>query len=286
MTQPQGPGSPYQLLFSDETAETPSLPEAFRQIYPGDWHVPALQDRPYIYSNFAQSRDGRISFNEPGAESAEPVTKANPHDRWLMGLLRVRADAILVGDVTVNKESGHIWTPEFIYPPDAEAFAALRAVEGYRPVPRLVSLSLDGKVNFDEATFQRNDVHIILATTAKGAAQASDVQRAATIDVHNLGDLTVDLQRLMRLLRSDYGITNLLCEGGARVFANLLDAGLIDEEFVTYCPTFVGRSPDRFRPSYCEGVAWQPETAPYSKPLSLHRAGDLLFMRTQCQYQT
>jgi riboflavin biosynthesis pyrimidine reductase len=87
------------------------------------------------------------------------------------------------------------------------------------------------------------------------------------------------------MLHSDYGIRNLLCEGGARVFANMLDAGLIDEEFVTFCPTFVGRSPDRFRPSYCEGVAWLPETAPYSKPISLHRAGDLLFMRTRCHYQ-
>ncbi|MEZ4612354.1 MAG: hypothetical protein R2838_19295 [Caldilineaceae bacterium] len=28
----------------------------------------------------------------------------------------------------------------------------------------------------------------------------------------------------------------LLCEGGARVFANLLDAHLVDEEFVTLSP--------------------------------------------------
>ena len=68
------------------------------------------------------------------------------------------------------------------------------------------------------------------------------------------------------MLHDDYGVRHLLCEGGARVFANMLDAHLVDEEFVTLCPTFVGRSPDLFRPSYTEGVAWLPPTAPRSNP--------------------
>lgn len=65
MTHPQGPGSPFQLLFSDDAHQAASLPEAFRQHYPGDWHIPTIKDRPYIYSNFAKSRDGRITFNLP-----------------------------------------------------------------------------------------------------------------------------------------------------------------------------------------------------------------------------
>src|SRR5690606_24087799 len=101
----------------------------------------------------------------------------------------------------------------------------------------------------------------------------------------DLGKESADLHRLMSILCSDYGVHNLLCEGGARVFAGLLDAGLVDEEFVTWCPTFVGRSPQRFRPSYTEGVAWMPDTAPYSRPISLHKAGDYLFMHTRCEYQ-
>jgi hypothetical protein len=64
----------------------------------------------------------------------------------------------------------------------------------------------------------------------------------------------------------------------------LLNLGLVDEEFVTWCPAFVGRSPERQRPSYTEGVAWLPDNAPYSKPLSLHRGGDCLFLRTRCHY--
>ena len=285
MIQPQGPGSPFQLLFNDDVQAEPSLPEAYRQLYPGDWHPPVIAGRPYIYSNFAQSRDGRISFNEPGMEDASHVTKANPHDRWLMGLLRACADAVIVGDVTVNKETDHIWTAEFIYPPDAPALADLRRSEGYRPIPLLVILSFDGGLDFNMACFKRADMHIVLATTTRGVANLQGVDCAATLEVHDLGEDAVDLQRLAQMLHSDYGIRHLLCEGGARVFAAMLDAGLIDEEFVTFCPTFVGRSPDHFRPSYTEGVAWLPDNAPHSQPLSMHRAGDLLFLRTRCRYK-
>lgn len=284
MTHPQGPGAPYQLLFSDEVSSENTLPEPFRLIYPGDWPTPAFTDRPYIYTNFAQSRDGRISFNEPDREAAVFVTKGDPHDRWLMALLRMRSDAALIGDVTINLEKDHIWTSEFIYPPDTAAFAHYRQSHGLSPKPILVLLSFEGKINFEAASFQRPDLHIVLATTDKGVVETQGVQCKARLDIHNLGAKAVDLHVLAKLLYRDYGIRNLLCEGGARVFANLLDAGLVDEEFVTFCPTFVGRSDQAFRPSYCEGVAWLPESAPYSKPISLHRAGDLLFMRTRCIY--
>ena len=285
MTNPKGPGSPYQLLFSDETNTSNTLPTAYRQIYPGDWPLPTRPDRPFIYTNFAQARDGRISFNEPSMRDASHVTKADPHDRWLMGLLRMRAEAIMVGDVTVNLEEGHIWTAEFIYPPEAEAFAHYRHSTGLSKNPLLVMLSFAGEVDFEAASFQREDLHIVFATTTAGVEKVKNLSCPAKLDVLSLGETAVDLHDLVRLLQQDYGINYLLCEGGARVFANLLDAGLVDEEFVTYCPTFVGRNPDHFRPSYCEGVAWMPDTAPYSKPISMHRAGDLFFLRTQCVYQ-
>ncbi len=287
MIPPTSLDRPFELLYTEPVA-APSLPASYRALYPGDWPMQTRSDRPYIYTNFAASRDGRISFNEPNATDASHVTKSDPHDRWLMGLLRVRSHAILVGDNTVRLEPGHIWTPEFIYPPEAEAFTDLRRAEGYSPMPKLVILSFDASLRFSEERFQKPELHVILATTEQGAAHATAVdlvgQCSAHLDILTLGDGAVDLQRMVRILYSDYGIRHLLCEGGARVFANLLDAGLVDEEFVTYCPTFVGRSAERFRPSYTEGVAWMPDTAPYSKPVSIHKAEDYIFLRNRCLY--
>lgn len=286
MVQPQGPGSGYQLLFSDDTANGFGLPDSFRAIYPGDWFLKPANGRPYIYSNFAQSRDGRVSYNAPGVSSGGDVTNFSRHDRWLMGLLRTRADAVMMGDNTVKIEPDHIWNAAHIFPDDAPAYAELRRLEERRPEPFLVILSYDGNLGYNQAPFHDASQHIILATTASGAAQAKDVQCAAQLDVHTLGTESVDMNKMVEMLAHDYGVESLLCEGGPRVMGGMLNAGLIDEEFVTLCPSFIGRNNDAFRPSYIEGVTWLPHTAPYSKPLSLHRAGDYLFMRTRCSYRS
>jgi len=287
MSNPQGPGSPFQLLFDDESAADGriSLPDAFRQIYGSDWQIPTVEGRPYTFSNFAQSRDGRISFAERGIASGGEVTGFNVHDRWLMGLLRARADAIIVGDVTVVAEPELMFCAESISPNDAEAFTAIRQAEGRKALPLIVILSLSGRISWHEPCFQDPHTQIVLATTTEGAANASDCACAASVEVLPLGEESVDLPQLAALLYETYGVCTLLCEGGARLFANMLQAKLIDEEFVTLCPTFIGRTPTRHRPSYTEGVAWTPTDAPYSKPLSLRRANDMLYMRTQVQYK-
>lgn len=284
MSQFHGLDEPFQLLFSDEECQSASLPEPLRRIYPGDWHVPVLEDRPYVYSNFVTSRDGRVSYNTPGFAGGGPISQGSAHDRWLMALLRMRAHAVLVGDVTLEIEPDHDWTSEFIYPEAADAFTSSRKAEGYAPKPLLVLLSFDGRLNFEADCFENVGLHIVIATTGAGVSNIGNRRFKTSVDVLDLGEVAVDLSRLVDVLFAEYGVRNLLCEGGARVFANMLDAHLIDEEFVTLSPAFVGRSPESFRPSYTEGVAWLPLSAPYSKPFSLHRAGDLLYLRTRCQY--
>lgn len=278
---------PFQLLFNDETADAPSLPADLRAVYPGDWHRPPVEGRPYIFTNFVTSRDGRISYNHPAHAGGGPVSIFNAHDRWIMALLRMRADTVMVGDATLAAEPDHAWTPAFIFPEGAARFEEVRRAEGYSPNPRMVFLSLDGALNFDAACWADPELAIIVATTTRGAARLSGLSSrglAADVTVLDLGEGAVDLPRLARVLYADFGVRNLLCEGGARVFANLLDAHLVDEEFVTLAPSFVGRTPDLFRPSYTEGVAWLPSTAPRSNPLSLHRVRDHLFLRTRCVY--
>lgn len=281
---PNGPGTPYTLLFADEQPTTPSLPVAYRTIYGSDWVIPAVGARPYVYSNFAQARDGRVSFNEPGIMSGGDVTGANPHDRWLMGLLRARADCVMTGDMTVKIESEHIWSAEYICPSDAPAFTALRQAEGRAPLPLLCIVSQLCDFPQEAACLHQPDLHIVLATTTPGAAIARDWRCAARLDVLELGADWVDLARLTQILYQEYGVRNLICEGGPRLMGGMLAAGLIDEEFVTWCPTMIGESQGHFRPSYIEGVTFLPTTAPYSRPISLRRAGDFLFLQTRCQY--
>ena len=286
MTHPIGPGTPWQLLFNDIPAAAPELPPEWLALYPGDWQIPQIDGRPYIYTDFAISRDGRITYKEEGYVGGSDITQTNTADWWFMAFLRTRADAIMNGYGTVTLETGTLWTAEDLYPADATAFKGLRTHFGHTKPPILVILSHDGRINFEAASMQLTDMHVVLATSTAGAAHAREhaADVVAQLDIHALGVEMADLQRTVDMLYSDYGVRNLLSEGGSTVQAGLFAAGLIDEEFVTWCPSVVGQSEAKRRPSYTEGVAWHPTTAPYSKPVALHRNGDLLYLRTRCAY--
>ena len=281
---PIGPGESWQLLFNDLPTAAPVLPPEYLAFYPGDWQIPEINGRPYIYTDFAISRDGRITYKEEGYVGGADITQNNRADLWFMAFLRTRADAIMNGYGTVTLEIEQDWTAENLFPDEAASFKGLREHFGHTQPPILVILSHDGHINFDGVALQKANLRVVLATSHEGAAYARDFTVNAKLDVHALGADGADLQRTVDMLYSDYGVRNLLSEGGSTVQAGLLQAGLIDEEFVTWCPAFVGRSEEKFRPSYTEGVAWHPTNAPYSKPISLHRNGDLLYMRTRCEY--
>jgi riboflavin biosynthesis pyrimidine reductase len=50
----------------------------------------------------------------------------------------------------------------------------------------------------------------------------------------------VDLVAAMRGLRAERGVRALLCEGGPHLHAQLIEAGLVDELFVTHAPKLAG----------------------------------------------
>jgi riboflavin biosynthesis pyrimidine reductase len=274
-------------LFDDSTDDGPGLPDGFRLVYGSDWRLPRERDRVYVYSNFVLSRDGRVSFNEPGHMSGGDVSNFSDHDRWLMALLRARADAILMGDNTLRIEPDHVWTAEHIAPHDADAFAALRRVEKRAPIPLQVFLSLDGDVDVGATIFSRDDAHVILATTTHGAAHARGLPATqARVDVVELGSDSVDVRALLDLLGESYGVSTVLCEGGPRAFGSVVAAGCLDDEFLTLSPVVVGSAPDVPRPGLVEGVAFPATSHPWSRPITLHRADDLLFLRSRYTFST
>jgi len=279
---PRGPGAPFDSLIDGLPGAGDALPPEFEAIYGGTWSIPPAGYRPYVYINFATSRDGRVSFSVPGHAGGGDVTGFNAHDRWLMGLLRARADAILMGDNTLRTEPTHLWTPGHIFPDDKEAFAELHNLEKRRSPTLLVFLSLKGDLPPDAAVFGA-DVDVVIATTRLGAETARNLKPAAAkVEVLELGDDGVDIVRLMTMLRSDYGIERLLCEGGPRVYGSLLAAGQVDDEFITLCPIMIGDSPDGPHcPSLIEGVRFAPGRAPQSHIAGLRRSDNHLFLRSR-----
>lgn len=282
--EPAGPGAPFELLFAEHTDGQVSLPKSWQRIYGSDWRLPSATDRPHVFVNLATSRDGRISFSVPGHAGGGDVTDFNPHDRWLMGLLRARADAVMIGDNTLRLEEDWRGSAECIFPPDERAFIELRQSEGRNEEALHVVLSLTGDLPAGAAIWNRPGLPVLVATTTHGRQKAHELLSLspADITVLELGQDGVDVDRLMRVLHDDFGARIVLCEGGARVYGSLLRAGRIDEEFLTLCPIVMGSSLDGpHRPSLVEGVAFAPGTTPRTRLISLRRAGDYLFLHSR-----
>jgi 5-amino-6-(5-phosphoribosylamino)uracil reductase len=276
----------FSLLFDEPADGPPSLPEPIRAIYQGDWRMPEMADRPYTFMNFVTSRDGRVSFNVPGFTSGAEVAGFSAADAWLMGLLRARADAVLVGEGTMRVTPEHVWSAEYIYPAAAALFGELRRSEGRPSLPLHVLLTLDGQLVPDAAILHTPGLRLLVATTGRGARAAEPLLRGASADVEllALGEETVDLPLLMAELRGRYGVRALLCEGGPRVYGSLLQAGVVDEEFLTLSPLMLGEAPGAPRPSLVEGSAFAPGQAPVAELLSLRRVGHHLFLRSRWTY--
>lgn len=275
----------FTALFDDQRG-APSLHEPARAIYGGDWVPLDRDDRPYIFSNFVMSRDGRISFNEPGQSGGGEVSGFSEHDRWVMALLRARADAVLVGDNTLRTSPEHRWTSEYIYPEDVAFFDAVRAADGRVGHPIQIFVSLEGDLEPTSEVLQRPDLDVIVATTTRGADRARTISAAGSLRVLALGDDAVDLRELVRILRHNYGVRTLLIEGGPRVYGGFLAAGVVDDEFLTLSPVVVGGGLVTPRPGLVEGQAFSPQTHPESIPLALRRAGDHLFLHSRFRYPT
>lgn len=279
-----GPPGGMLLLFDDDRAASGlALHPDFATAYGGDWIIPPCGDRPYTAVNFVVSRDGRISYAEPGEVGGGAVANGCAADVWLMALLRARCDAVMVGDGTARAEPDHVWTPSHLGVHDAAAFEWLRLHEGRAPLATQVFCSLTGEIGREWAVVARDDIELVVATTTAGRVNAErSLGGRQRSEVVAFGDDRVDTAELSRWLLRERRIESLLCEGGPHLYGSMVADRAMDDEFVTLSPVLVGgaASSGARRPSLIEGVGFAPRQSPIMKPVSLRRSGDHLMMRS------
>ena len=285
----RGPARPFETLFDEETSgpgEGLALHPDFAAVYGGPMRLrPATDGLPLLAMNFVTAHDGRVAFNHPDHRGGGPISGFDDNDQWLMGLLRARADAVVVGEGTLRAEPAHVNTPEDIYPADSDAFAALRAHEDRSELPIFSYITFAGNLPPRSRVFSMEDAHTVVATTSSGARRVRETVRpAGRLDILEFGDDGVDLERYARMMADDYGVEFLLCEGGATLYGAMLRAEIVDEPFITRSPLVVGENPDVPRPSLVEGAGWLLDDAPRMRIRSVRKAGDCLYMRYRATY--
>ena len=276
-----GPGSNFELLFEEsfqESSPALKLPDQLTEIYSGEWSIPA--DRQYRYSNFVISHDGKTSFAVQHHEGGGDISGFNRNDQWVMALCRARADAVTVGANTLRTEPGHIWSSQFIFPSEAEAFSDFRKQEGRKPYPYQVFVTRSGDLNGDAAIFKDSNLDVIVATTSTGA-QKVRAMKLENVAILELDESDVDLALMHKRLQDEFGIMTVLCEGGPKLYASMIQARQIEEEFLTVSPVVVGGTNNQYRPGLFDGIAFEPRNSYGVTLQSMRRAGNMLFLRSR-----
>ena len=182
----------------------------------------AHDDRPYVITNFALTLDGHATISGRSGSIGSDADTA-----MLVGL-RTRVDAVMIGAGTMRAER----YGQLVGDP---AKRERRVEEGLSPIPLMVIVSGRLELPWDASLFTDGDGEVLIATSS----DSEPPETATPVEVVRHPD-GVDLAGLLADLRANRRVRAVLCEGGPRLHGQLIDAGLVDELFVTHAPKLGG----------------------------------------------
>lgn len=256
---------PIEVLYETEGLPDPELGPELANLYGGNLGI----RRATVYANFVASIDGIVAVPGP-VESGRLLSGGEEADRFVMGLLRGLADAVVVGAGTFRRADGDLWYPEAICPEDGAHLVSLRRQLGLREHPVFVVVSGSGVIDPTQAALRDS----LVMTTPQGEARLRGLlPKGSTVVV--MGQAPLAAQSILEFLRRA-GLSRILVEGGPTLLGHFLAANLVDELFLTTTPRLYGRMPDDHRRSLLEGSNLDGRAATL---LSLRRHGSFLFAR-------
>jgi riboflavin biosynthesis pyrimidine reductase len=281
---------PIRTLFATQPTEPSgtALPEGLRARYDGNLcFPPAPEERPYCIANFVSTLDGVVSFNLPGQSEGAQISNSNEGDRFIMGLLRASADAIVVGSGTLQAAGPHgCWLPESVCPAAKDLYQKYRTEVLRKPeYPLVVIVTGTGGLDLTSAVFHTPRTNVLILTTEQGkrrlSQSGSEALTAVEVKALPTAEKGISPSAILTLLRKEAGVELLLHEAGPTLFGEFLVGGFMDELFLTVAPQIAGRDAVRPRPGLVSNIQFSPTTAPWWKLLSAKSATDYLFLHYQ-----
>lgn len=253
---------PLERLYEEPGLPRFDLPEALAVAYGGPIGFPT----PRVCLSVTASLDGVAA--RPGARW--PSSPQSDHSRFLTGFLRACADAVLVGGDLGHGSVAMRLSPGDAYPPAAPFYGQLRRLRGRPPRPRPVVLVTGDTTSPSDAAFA--DGALVLANAHRIASLRQRL--AAPAALIELSESSTEPCEVVEQLRGR-GYELILCEGCPAFIGAFLEAGVVDELFLTYVPLIVG---DGSGPGRGE-TSLLLDQALSVRLLSLRRAGSQLFSR-------
>jgi riboflavin-specific deaminase-like protein len=183
--------------------------------------------RPFVAATFAMTVDGKIT-----TRAFSPVDFTSREDK--LHLLRQRSlgDAVLIGRSTLTHDNVRLGLPD-------PEMRAEREARGQSPYPLRVIISNEGRIDPALKIFQTDFSRIVIfSTTRMPRKYQLALREKSTLRLSDTP--SVDLTRMLKLLRSEYGVRRVACEGGAELFRSLLELHLVDQLNLTIAPFIFG----------------------------------------------
>jgi riboflavin-specific deaminase-like protein len=170
--------------------------------------------------------DGKIT-----TRNFTPVDFTSHEDKRHLFRQRALADAVLLGHSTLKRDNVRLGI--------SEDLRQERIERGQTPAPLRVIVSNEGRIDSQLKIFQWDVSRILIFSTERMPKEIrAELSTKATL--HLSKTRNVDLAEMLRILRRDYKVRRVACEGGPTLFRSMLEPGLIDELSLTIAPYLFG----------------------------------------------
>jgi riboflavin biosynthesis pyrimidine reductase len=208
-----------------------------RSVFDGDFYAtPApAASRPACSLVFVQSGNGNTVTSDPSTLGGGKTDKHLIYE----GLSQVAADAVVSGANTLGGDMVFsVWHPELV---------RLRAALGKPRHPIQIVATLRGLDLDDHLIFNVPEVRVLVVTIAEGATRMRDALESrpwiSPLVMDRADDLPASFEACRRV-----GIARISAVGGRTLATQLLDAGLVQDVYLTTAPLPGGEEDTPFYP--------------------------------------
>ena len=184
-------------------------------------------DRPFVVAHFAMTADGKTS-----TRAFTPALFTSPADKRRLQEVRAGADAVMAGRGTVEADSMSMGLSR-------QDLRVERVERGLPPVPLRVIVSNAGLLDPGWKAFCYSASPLIVFSTRRMPARLRSFI-AQKAELFLFQGRTVDLRKSLEILRAEFGVKRLVCEGGGTLLRSLASLDLIDGICLTVAPVIFG----------------------------------------------
>jgi len=179
-----------------------------------------MTKRPFVLANFAVTWDARVS-----TRGRTPSDFSSAADKKRLLAIRALGDAVMVGRKTLETDTMTLGLPD-------AALRKERVKRGQLPLPLRVIVSGSGELDPKLRVFSTEGAPVVVfSKRPTPPKQLKDLVQWRTCD---------DIAGALHILRTEFGVKKLVCEGGPSLLHSLAEFDAIDSLYFTHCPRLFG----------------------------------------------